>query len=99
LRGKTFSLSTTAPTQKVKGRKITTLREAHQHLQSELGQINNQGSGGGWEGKIYQKMNLYITKIPFRKQSHASTFGMQNFAISSLGLCLFKHDTLEVKPI
>lgn len=103
LRGKTlFSFSMTIPTQKVKGRTITTLREAHQHLQSALGQINNQDSSRGWERMIYQKMNLYITEISeitFRRQSHVFKFGMQNFAISSLGLCLFKHDTPEVKPI
>lgn len=44
-------------------------------------------------------MNLYITEIPFGRQSHDCMFGMQNFVISTVGLCLFKHDMPQMKHI
>jgi len=37
-------------------------------------------------------MNLYVTEIPFRNQCRASKVGMQNLAVLSVGLCLFKRD-------
>lgn len=76
--------------QQVQGGTISVLREALQHFQVALGQTTT--NTWNWRGKKPSwEINLYISEIPLKRQSHASKVIIQNFALSSLGWYLFKH--------